>query len=104
MKALLYLILIVALGTGIYWFLKAVFVNPETEKVAATTTQVQGQTAAPAAGTTAGAGLPGDVQGVQAANSIQSSMNQNSSPINKTKLMQRVQNVNTQHNNSIEKQ
>ncbi|MHB9139343.1 MAG: hypothetical protein ACYC4Q_08070 [Victivallaceae bacterium] len=109
MKFLMYLILMFVLGIGIYWFVKNVFGVPEPEQMAATTaTQSQEQAAsaatAGAGGTAAAAGMPGDTQGVMAAQSIGNSMNQNSSPINKTKVMQRVQNINAQHNKAISKQ
>ena len=110
MKFLMYLILMFVLGIGIYWFVKNVFGNPDSEKTTAATT-VQAVSGAPAltggaAGTggAAAAGMPGDTQGVMAAQSIGNSINQNSSPINKTKLMQRVQGINAQHNKSIDKQ
>ncbi|MFA6103112.1 MAG: hypothetical protein WCV67_06890 [Victivallaceae bacterium] len=111
MKFLLYLILIAALAIGVHWFIKNVFGNPETEQTASTAAaQTQGQAAtgaaATAAGTASGAavGMPGDVTGTMAAHEIGNSINQNSSPINKTKLMQRVNNINDQHNQSVSKQ
>ena len=82
MKFLLYLIMIAALTFGIYWFIKTVFDNSETKPTAAAA-QTQGQAAA---------------------QDIGNSINQNSSPINKTKLMQRVNNVNDQHNQAVSKQ
>ena len=107
MKFLMYLVIIALLAIGIHWFIKNVFGNPETaqQTASAAATQTQGQTAA-AAGTSSSpaAGMPGDVAGVMAANEIGNSINQNSSPINKTKVMQRVQNINDQHNKSISKQ
>jgi hypothetical protein len=104
MKFLLCLIIIVVLAIGIHWFIKNVFGNPETEQVAtAAATQNQRQTASGTSSTPA-TGLPGDTAGATAAQSIGNSINQNSSPINKTKLMQRVNNINDQHNNSISKQ
>lgn len=109
MKFLLYLIMIAALAIGIHWFIKNVFGNPETEQTAATATaQSQGQaaTGASAAGTSSApaVGMPGDVTGVMAAHEIGNSINQNSSPINKTKVMQRVLNINDQHNKAVSKQ
>ena len=110
MKFLMYLILMFVLGVGVYLFVKSVFGNPESEQTASTApAQSQGQaiSAAPsggAGGTAAAVGMPGDTQGVMAAQSIGNSMNQNSSPINRTKVMQRVQNINAQHNKAINKQ
>jgi hypothetical protein len=105
MKFLMYLILMFVLGIGIYWFVKNVFGNPDSEKTTAATT-AQAASGAPVVtgGAAAAAGMPGDTQGVMAAQSIGNSINQNSSPINKTKLMQRVQGINDQHNKSIDKQ
>jgi hypothetical protein len=105
MKFLMYLILMFVLGIGIYWFVKNVFGNPDSEKTTAATT-AQAASGAPVVtgGAAAAAGMPGDTQGVMAAQSIGNSINQNSSPINKTKLMQRVQGINAQHNKSIDKQ
>lgn len=103
MKFLMYLILMFVLGIGIYWFVKNVFGNPDSEKTAAVTT-TQTVSGTPVITGTAAAGLPGDTQGVMAAQTIGNSINQNSSPINKTKLMQRVQGINAQHNKSIDKQ
>ncbi|MEI8247871.1 MAG: hypothetical protein WCI51_18685 [Lentisphaerota bacterium] len=109
MKFLMYLIIIAVLAVSIHWFIKTVFGTPETVQTASTsTTQSQSATGASsaAAGTssTPAVGMPGDVGGVMAANEIGNSINQNSSPINKTKVMQRVQNINDQHNKSINKQ
>ena len=111
MKFLFYLIMIAALTVGIYWFIKTVFGNPETEQTAAAApaqTQRQAATAgtSSATGTSSSpaVGMPGDVTGITGAAEIGNSINQNSSPINKTKVMQRVQNINDQHNKSINKQ
>ena len=109
MKFLMYLIIIAVLAVSIHWFIKTVFGTPETVQTASTsTTQTQSATEASsaAAGTSSApaVGMPGDVGGVMAANEIGNSINQNSSPINKTKVMQRVQNINDQHNKSINKQ
>ena len=110
MKFLMYLIIIAVLAISIHWFIKTVFGTPETVQTASATTQSQGQAATGASSAAAGTssapavGMPGDVAGVMAANEIGNSINQNSSPINKTKVMQRVQNINDQHNKSINKQ
>ena len=109
MKFLMYLIIIAVLAISIHWFIKTVFGTPETVQTASTSTtqsQAAGGASSAASGTSSApaAGMPGDVAGVMAANEIGNSINQNSSPINKTKVMQRVQNINDQHNKSINKQ
>ncbi len=102
MKFLLYLIIIGLLAIGIHWFIKTVFGT--TEVVQTASSSATQPTAGTYASSAPAAGMPGDVTGVMAAQTVGNSINQNSSPINKTKAMQRVQNINDQHNKAISKQ